>query len=147
MEIDKLIGAIKKLTPETKPKWGKMAAAQMVWHCKKFIIFYQNEKNYPPNLMTKTLGYMHMFFLRYIIRWDQDKYPRNTPTLKFFDPAKVKDVDIEDEKKELVKRLKMVNKYNQKFIVNPMHGKVTRETFKEVIRGHTSFHLKQFGVL
>ena len=147
MEIDKLIGAIKKLTPETTPKWGKMNAAQMVWHCKKFIIFYQNEKNYPPNLTTKTLGYMHLFFLRHIIKWDYDKYPKNTPTLKFFDPAKARDVDLEDEKKELVKRLKMVNNYNKKCIVNPMHGKVSRETFKEVVRGHTSFHLKQFGVL
>ena len=147
MEIDKLISAIKKLTPETKPKWGKMNATQMVWHCKKFIIFYQNEKNYPPNLRTKTLGYMHMFFLRHIIKWDYDKYPKNTPTLKFFDPAKAKDVDLEDEKKELIKRLKMVNEYNQEFIVNTMHGKVTRDTFKEVVRGHTSFHLKQFGVL
>ena len=147
MEIDKLIGAIKKLNSETKPKWGKMNATQMVWHCKRFIIFYQNEKNYPPNLMTKTLGYMHMFFLKYIIKWNYDKYPKNAPTLKFFDPAKAKDVDLEDEKKELVKRLKMVNKCNQKFIVNPMHGKVTRENFKEVVRGHTSFHLKQFGVL
>ena len=147
MEIDKLISAIKKLTPETKPKWGKMNATQMVWHCKKFIIFYQNEKNYPPNLRTKTLGYMHMFFLRYIIKWDYDKYPKNTPTLKFFDPAKAKDVDLEDEKKELIKRLKMVNEYDQEFIVNTMHGKVKRDTFKEVVRGHTSFHLKQFGVL
>ena len=147
MEIDKLISAIKKLTPETKPKWGKMNATQMVWHCKKFIIFYQNEKNYPPNLRTKTLGYMHMFFLKHVIRWDYDKYPKNTPTLKFFDPAKAKDVDLEDEKKELIKRLKMVNEYNQEFIVNTMHGKVTRDTFKEVVRGHTSFHLKQFGVL
>ena len=147
MEIDKLISAIKKLTPETKPKWGKMNATQMVWHCKKFIIFYQNEKNYPPNLRTKTLGYMHMFFLKHVIKWDYDKYPKNTPTLKFFDPAKAKDVDLEDEKKELIKRLKMVNEYNQEFIVNTMHGKVTRDTFKEVVRGHTSFHLKQFGVL
>ena len=147
MEIDKLTRAIKKLTPETKPKWGKMNATQMVWHCKKFIIFYQNEKNYPPNLSTKTLGYLHMFFLRYIIKWDYDKYPKNTPTLKFFDPAKAKDVDLEDEKKELLKRLKMVNEYDQEFIVNTMHGKVRRETFKEVVRGHTSFHLKQFGVL
>ena len=147
MEIDKLISAIKKLTPETKPKWGKMNATQMVWHCKKFIIFYQNEKNYPPNLRTKTLGYMHMFFLRYVIKWDYDKYPKNTPTLKFFDPAKAKDVDLEDEKKELVKRLKMVNEYDQEFILNTMHGKVRRNTFKEVVRGHTSFHLKQFGVL
>ena len=147
MEIDKLIRAINKLTPETKPKWGKMNATQMVWHCKKFIIFYQNEKNYPPNLRTKTLGYMHMFFLRYVIKWDYDKYPKNTPTLKFFDPAKAKDVDLEDEKKELVKRLKMVNEYDQEFILNTMHGKVRRNTFKEVVRGHTSFHLKQFGVL
>jgi len=147
MEIDKLISAIKKLTPETKPKWGKMNATQMVWHCKKFIIFYQNEKNYPPNLRTKTLGYMHLFFLRHILKWDYDKYPKNTPTLKFFDPAKAKDVDLEDEKKELIKRLKMVNEYDQEFIVNTMHGKVKRDTFKEVVRGHTSFHLKQFGVL
>ena len=147
MEIDKLISAVKKLTPKTKPKWGKMNATQMVWHCKKFIIFYQNEKNYPPNLRTKTLVYMHMFFLRYIIKWDYDKYPKNTPTLKFFDPERAKDVDLEDEKKELIKRLKMVNEYNQEFIVNTMHGKVTRDTFKEVVKGHTSFHLKQFGVL
>ena len=147
MEIDKLIRAIKKLTPKTKPKWGKMNATQMVWHCKKFIIFYQNEKNYPPNLSTKTLGYIHMFFLRHIIKWDYDKYPKNTPTLKFFDPAKAKNVDLEDEKNELIKRLKMVSEYNQEFIVNTMHGKVTRDTFKEVVRGHTPFHLKQFGVL
>ena len=147
MEIDKLISAIKKLTPETKPTWGKMNATQMVWHCKKFIIFYQNEKNYPPNLSTKTLGYLHLFFLRYIIKWDYDKYPKNTPTLKFFDPARAKDVDLEDEKKELIKRLKMVNEYDQEFLVNTMHGKVKRDTFKEVVRGHTSFHLKQFGVL
>ena len=147
MEIDKLISAIKKLTPKTKPKWGKMNATQMAWHCKKFIIFYQNEKNYSPNFRTKTLGYMHMFFLRHIIKWDYDKYPKNTPTLKFFDPARAKDVDLEDEKKELIKRLKMVNEYDQEFIVNTMHGKVKRDTFKEVVKGHTSFHLKQFGVL
>ena len=147
MEIDKLISAVKKLPPKTKPKWGKMNATQMLWHCKKFIIFYQNEKNYPPNLRTKTLGYMHLFFLRHILKWDYDKYPKNTPTLKFFDPAKAKDVDLEDEKKELIKRLKMVNEYDQEFLVNTMHGKVKRDTFKEVVRGHTSFHLKQFGVL
>ena len=147
MEIDKLISAIKKLTPATKPKWGKMNSTQMVWHCKKFIILYQNEKNHPPNLRTKTLGYMHMFFLRHIIKWDYDKYPKNAPTLKFFDPAKAKDVELEYEKKELIKRLKMVYEYDQEFIVNTMHGKVKRDTFKEVVRGHTSFHLKQFGVL
>ena len=41
----------------------------------------------------------------------------------------------------------MVNEYDQEFLENTMHGKVKRDTFKEVVRGHTSFHLKQFGVL
>ena len=53
--------------------------------------------------MTKTLGYMHMFFLRHIIKWDYEKYPKNAPTLKVFDPAKAKDVNLEDEKNNLLK--------------------------------------------
>ena len=86
-------------------------------------------------------------FLRHIIKWDYDKYPKNTPTLKFFDLARVKDAEFERERRELIQRLKMVNNYNQKFIINPVYGKLNKETYKEVVRGHTSFHLKQFGVL
>ncbi len=147
MEIEKLLNAISKITPKTKPIWRRMNSSQMLWHCKMFIIFYQNEKNYSPNLMTKTLGYLHIFFLRHVIKWDYDKYPKNTPTLKFFDPKKVNYLDFENEKKELIQRLKLVNVNKKKYVTNPMHGKVNNETFKEVVRGHTSFHLRQFGVL
>ena len=147
MVIEKLVNAINKVTPETKPNWGNMNSSQMLWHCKKFIIFYQNKKNYSPNFITKIFGYFHMFFLRYIIKWDYDKYPKNTPTLKFFNPKRVNNIDFNKEKRELIQRLKLANDYNKKFIINPMHGKISKETFREVIRGHTSFHLKQFGVL
>ena len=41
----------------------------------------------------------------------------------------------------------MVINFNQKFILNPMHGKISKEFFKKVIIGHTSYHLNQFGVL
>ena len=75
---------------------------------------------------------MHMFFLRHIIKWDYDKYPKNTPTLKFFYPARAKDVDFERERREVIQRLKMVNNYNQKFIINSIYGKLTKETYKEV---------------
>jgi len=126
MELNTLICAINRLTPETKPKWGKMSATQMIWHCKKFIIFYQNEKNYSPTLMTKTLGYMHMFFLRHIIKWDYDKYPKNTPTLKFFDPARAKDIDFENEKKELIERLKMVNNFFPIYSINSIKSNFSR---------------------
>tara|TARA_Y100000992_G_scaffold283825_1_gene233439 strand:- start:94 stop:537 length:444 start_codon:yes stop_codon:yes gene_type:complete len=147
MELKKLINSINKIHVETKPIWGKMNSSQMLWHCKRFIIFYQNDKNYSPNFMTKTFGYFHMFFLRYVIRWDYDKYPKNTLTLKFFDPKRANGLDFRNEKRELIQRLKLVNDYNKSFIINPLHGKVTKEKFKEVVRGHTSYYLKQFGVL
>ena len=67
--------------------------------------------------------------------------------MKFFDPKRANGLDFLNEKKELIQRLKSVNDFNKSFIINPLHGKVTKETFKEVVRGHTSYHLKQFGVL
>ena len=105
------------------------------------------KKKYSPNLITKALGYMHMFFLRYIIKWDFKKYPKNSTTYKFFNSARANDLVFEKEKKELIQRLKTVINFNQKFIINPMHGKISKEVFKKVIIGHTSYHLNQFGVL
>ena len=51
MELNKLLKTINKLTLETKLIWGKMNATQMIWHCKKFIIFYQNK-----NLFSKFIN-------------------------------------------------------------------------------------------
>lgn len=147
MDLEKLIIAIKSLSMETKPKWGKMNSSQMLWHCKMFIILYRNEKNYHPNLMTKTFGYLHLCFLKYIIKWDYNKYPKNTFSLNFFNPKRAKNIDFEKEKMNLIEKLKMVNEFKENYVINPMHGKVSKEIFKEVIRGHTAYHLNQFGVL
>ncbi len=62
MEIEKLVNAINKVTPETKPNWGKMNSSQMLWHCKKFIIFYQNEKKLFSKFYNKnTWIFSHVF--------------------------------------------------------------------------------------
>ena len=35
---------------------------------------------------------------------------------------------------------------NEKYLINTLHGKVDNWTLKEVVSGHTAFHLNQFGV-
>tara|TARA_B100000900_G_scaffold174216_1_gene147810 strand:+ start:109 stop:567 length:459 start_codon:yes stop_codon:yes gene_type:complete len=146
MELHKLIKSINNLREDAKPKWGVMNSSQMLWHCNKFIIFYLNEKRFKPNIMTYVFGSLHLFFLRYILRWNYEVYPKNTPTFKFFDAKRSGNLIFENEKKKLIKSLKKVNDYDQKYLVNTFHGKVDKWTLKEVVSGHTAFHLDQFGV-
>ena len=115
MQIDKLINAINKLKKDSKPKWGRMNSSQMLWHCNKFVIFYLNEKNYSPNYMTYIFGSLHLFFLRYILRWNYEKYPKNTATFKFFDADRSGSLIFEEEQKKLIESLKKVNNYKEKY--------------------------------
>jgi len=146
MELDKLIKSINNLSEDAKPRWGVMSSSQMLWHCNKFIVFYLNEKRFKPNVLTYVFGSLHLFYLRYILRWNYEIYPKNSRTLKFFDAKRSGDLIFEEEKKKLIESLKKVNDYEHKYLVNTFHGKVDNWTFKEVVRGHTAFHLDQFGV-
>ena len=146
MELDKLIKSINNLSEDAKPKWGVMSSSQMLWHCNKFIVFYLNEKRFKPNVLTYVFGSLHLFYLRYILRWNYEIYPKNSRTLKFFDAKRSDNLIFEEEKKKLIESLKKVNDYKHKYLVNTFHGKVDNWTFKEVVRGHPAFHLDQFGV-
>ena len=146
MELDKLIKSINNLSEDAKPRWGVMSSSQMLWHCYKFIVFYLNEKRFKPNVLTYVFGSLHLFYLRYILRWNYEIYPKNSRTLKFFDAKRSDNLIFEEEKKKLIESLKKVNDYEHKYLVNTFHGKVDNWTFKEVVRGHTAFHLDQFGV-
>ena len=103
MQLDKLIKAINNLNRDSKPKWGRMNSSQMQWHCNKFEILYLNEKKYFPNYLTYIFGSIHLFFLKYILRWNYEKYPKNTPTFKFFDADRSSNLIFEDEQKNLLK--------------------------------------------
>ena len=146
MDLDKLIKSINNLSEDAKPRWGVMSSSQMLWHCNKFIVFYLNEKRFKPNVLTYVFGSLHLFYLRYILRWNYEIYPKNSRTLKFFDAKRSDNLIFEQEKKKLIESLKKVNDYEHKYLVNTFHGKVDNWTFKEVVRGHTAFHLDQFGV-
>ena len=104
------------------------------------------KKRFKPNVLTYVFGSLHLFYLKYILRWNYEIYPKNSRTLKFFDAKRSDNLIFEQEKKKLIESLKKVNDYEHKYLVNTFHGKVDNWTFKEVVRGHTAFHLDQFGV-
>ena len=144
-----LIKSIDLLEEDTKPKWGKMSCPQMLKHCNRFIQVYTNEVKFkaPISLLSPIFGRLHIFWLRYIIRYNVNKYFRNLPTLRYFNTYRITNIDFTKEKEELVDRIKFVIDYKKDYIKNTFHGKIKSKTFKDVVDFHTRYHLTQFGVI
>ena len=149
MDLEKLINAIDRLNSDTKPKWGKMNSPMMLKHCSRFIDVYLGKVPFNPImfLFGFTFSIFHISYLKYIVRYDVNRYIRNLPTLKFFNTFKYKELDFDKEKYYLINSLRTVNQYEKDYIVNNFHGIVRNKTFKKVVHFHTSYHLNQFGVL
>ena len=149
LEIEELKLSLSELKIDSKPQWGKMTSAQMLKHCNRQAKLYCNE--YSSNLYAKflanTIGKFHLFYVKYYLKYDIYRYKKNSFSLKFLDTTNLFDIDFEEEKNILIKRLNLVSNYKKKFIVNPMHGLVSNETFKKNIFAHVKYHLNQFGVL
>ena len=149
MDLNLLLQSIENLNPQTKPRWGVMNASQMLKHCNRHTKMYcsQIKAGFFGNLLTVTLGKGHLVYIKYIVRYDINRYAKNSYTPKFLRTSELKDLDFHQEKNRLIEQLNFVFQYIKKFMINPMHGKVKKETFKRNINAHISYHLNQFGVL
>ena len=98
--LDLLIKSIDLLEEDTKPKWGKMSCPQMLKHCNRFIKVYTNEVKFklPISLLSPIFGKLHIFWLKYIIKYNVNKYFRNLPTLRYFNTYRIKNIDFTKEK-------------------------------------------------
>ncbi|MDZ7604071.1 MAG: hypothetical protein U5K79_00460 [Cyclobacteriaceae bacterium] len=79
-ETDAVIARINKLTPETKPLWGKMSVDQMLAHCNvTYELTYENIHPKPNALMR--------FILRTVVRdsvVNEVPYKKNIRTAPVF---------------------------------------------------------------
>ncbi len=149
MDLDLLLRSIEHLSPMTKPRWGVMNPSQMLKHCNRHTKMYCSGRKtgFFGNLLTLTLGKGHLIYIKYIVRYDINRYAKNSYTPKFLRTSELKDLDFDHEKKRLIQQLNFVFQYDKDFMINPMHGKVKKDTFKRNINAHISYHLNQFGVL
>ena len=134
-----IINRIYKLTPESKPLWGKMNVGQMLAHCQMPIGVADGTHKLKRTLMGRLIGPM----LKSILHNDKP-FKRNLPTDKSFIMT-----DSKDFEKERQKLLEMVGNFTEANILNETHtffGKLTKEQWSKGTYKHLDHHLQQFGV-
>lgn len=134
-----IINRINKLTPESKPLWGKMNVGQMLAHCQMPIGVADGTHTLKRTLMGRLIGPM----IKSILHNDKP-FKRNLPTDRSFIMT-----DPKDFEKEKQKLLAMVRNFSEANIVNETHtffGKLTKEQWSKGTWKHLDHHLQQFGV-
>ncbi len=136
------LARINQITPETKPQWGKMNAAQMMAHCAEIqeVMNGKELKNTP--FFVKMLGGV----IRKMVT-NQTPYPRNSRTHPQYIVADAR--DFAREKARFIAALDTMialgpEKASQ--IPHTFFGPMTAEEKGWSMYKHHDHHLQQFGV-
>jgi hypothetical protein len=139
---DTMITRISKLTPESKPMWGKMTVDQMIHHCKLASDVAFGKQDLKINFVMKLLGKM----LKKKVFYGGDM-GKNSPTAKEF--IITEHYDLEKVKQELIANFSRFASEGKSVIAtmyHPFWGKMTHEDWDALMWKHTDHHLRQFGV-
>jgi hypothetical protein len=142
-ETDAVIARINKLTPDTKPLWGKMSVDQMLAHCNvSYELAYENIHPKPNALMK--------VFLKLLVKQsvvNETPYKKNLRTAPVFLITDSK--NFEAEKKRLIGYIKKTQELGaDHFDGRASHsfGKLTKAEWNNMFAKHLDHHLVQFGV-
>ena len=142
-ETHELINRINKLTPETKPVWGKMSVSQMLAHCNVAYEMALEDKHEKPSGLRK-------FFLKTFVKpfvVTEKPYKKSLKTAPEFMVKDDKNFDA--EKSRLVNYLNKTQQMGEKaFEGKESHsfGKLTSQEWNNMFYKHLDHHLTQFGV-
>jgi hypothetical protein len=137
-----LIERINKLTPDTKPQWGKMNVSQMLEHCTVSVKLALGEIKPEVNEEHLKLGRIVKGRV-----FETEVFSKELPTTKEFI---VKDEGSFNINKEIF--IDYINRFSDSdrtFEINGMHpyfGILTMKEWSMLIWKHTNHHLIQFGV-
>lgn len=136
-----MIDRINRLSPNTKPLWGKMTVSQMLAHSQSPLYVALGEKKIKGGLMAFLFGKIAKKQLVQDV-----PFKKNLPTAPSF---VVKDErDFEEEKKILISQLQLFSKAGPTEIAarpHPFFGKLTAEEWNLLQYKHLDHHLRQFG--
>ncbi|MBE2218414.1 MAG: DUF1569 domain-containing protein [Ignavibacteria bacterium] len=137
-----IINRIRKINSESKPLWGKMDAAGMLFHLQEPIRVSLGELKTKRGLMGILFGKMA---LKVVL---SDKpFRKGVPTADEFKPKS--DHDLETEKKKLLRLVSSLAERGPQAISrepHPFFGTLTPEEWSIITWKHLDHHLTQFGV-
>jgi hypothetical protein len=142
-DLEATIVRINKLTPATKPLWGKMKIAQMLAHCNVSFDMAYTDKYAKPGGFKKFL--LKMFVKSGVV--GPKPYPKNSRTGPEFIVADER--SFETEKQQLIDNLKKTNELGTDHFQNKDYhsfGPLTADEWNTLFYKHLDHHLTQFGV-
>ena len=144
LTVNEIILILKTISTEISPIWGKMNTSQMLKHCASFIDLYsgRTKVNFMIQILGRSFGFL---FLRYVMKLDPKKTPRNLSTSSFMKVTST-ELSIENEKHNLIRKL-LELEHLEDIVIHPIYGKMTKEKTLFLIKHHTMHHLNQFGLL
>ena len=142
---EELVARIEKLTPDTRPKWGKMNVGQMLAHLSVTYEFVYTDKHEA----TKAKGFKK-FILKLLAKntvCGDKPYPKNGRTAPQF--LITDEREFATEKARLIEFMnKVVADGEAKFDGKESHsfGALTKTEWSNMFYKHADHHLGQFGV-
>lgn len=138
---------LKRLDENSFPKWGTLNPSQMLFHCNNFIEVSLGSKKISFFTRISSRFFFRYLFLKYLnyIDFNINKFKRNSATLPIFKTFP-KAIDLDNEKKRLIKIYKKVEEINTDNVFHQMYGQIPSLILKKLVRFHTSYHFNQFGL-
>ena len=140
---EELLSRIDRLTPTTKPQWGKMGVAEMLAHCNvTYELIYENKHKRP--------GAFKKFLLKAFVKnvvVNEKPYKRDSQTGAEFH---IKDRrDFMTEKSRLKAYIEKTQQLGEAYFrdrESHSFGKLTVSEWNNMMYKHLDHHLAQFGV-
>ncbi len=140
---EKLRQRINKLTPQSRPLWGKMSVDKMLAHCNVTYEMAYEDKHPRP-------GFFFRLVLKLLVKRQvvgEKPYARNNKTAPQFIIADAR--DFEREKKRLLEYIQKTEERGAAYFENReshSFGKLTSGEWNNMFYKHLDHHLRQFGV-
>jgi len=140
---DEIIERINKLSPDSKPQWGKMDAPKMLAHCNVIYEMVYENIHPKPNAFIKLI--LKLFVKNKVV--GEKPYPHNVATAPQFVIKSSK--DFEKEKKRLTDFINKTQELGEDFFDNkdnPSFGVLNKNEWNNLFYKHLDHHLSQFSV-
>lgn len=142
LHSEEILNRIDKLSPNSKPQWGKMDVAQMLAHCSSFQDIAMG-RSFP------TRGWLGVLIGNFVkpIFYNDKPLAQNMSTIPTI--LIVDEKEFETEKEKLKQKIITFQSNGSEKCTthpHPFFGKLTSEQWGKGIYKHLDHHLKQFGV-
>jgi hypothetical protein len=137
-----LIERLGKLTPETKPQWGKMSPSQAMEHTARALDMATGRKPMTQAFIGKAIGWI--FKGQFL---GEKPFPQNSPTGPTLIIKDEPDFEATRERlKELIDHFYSLGESGTDGNVHGFFGRLSGKQWGETQYKHVDHHLRQFGV-